>query len=111
MQAHLEIFRVNSYVLVSCDNGYLVGQIEWLAVEHSPYPKQRDIQDFGLVNLPFPRKNKFKSVGTLKRFSKDGTDYFKFQRGSESFLLLVQLFYYQQIYSLDQLSSLVIIGE
>ena len=48
--------RVNSYVLISCDNGYLVGQIEWLAVEHSPYPKQRDIQDFGLVNLPFPRK-------------------------------------------------------
>lgn len=28
--------RVNSYVLISCDNGYLVGQIEWLAVEHSP---------------------------------------------------------------------------
>lgn len=78
--------RVKSYVLVSCDNGYLVGQIEWLAVEHSPYPKQRDIQDFGLVNLPFPRKKiSLNPVGTLKRFSKDGTDYFKFQRGSESF--------------------------
>ncbi|EGH0547129.1 ATP-binding protein, partial [Escherichia coli] len=78
--------RVNSYVLVSCDNGYLVGQIEWLAVEHSPYPKQRDIQDFGLVNLPFPRKKiSLNPVGNLKRFSKDGTDYFIFQRGSESF--------------------------
>ncbi|MBA2042380.1 ATPase, partial [Escherichia coli] len=73
-------------VLVSCDNGYLVGQIEWLAVEHSPYPKQRDIQDFCLVNLPFTRKKiSLNPVGTLKRFSKDGTDYFKFQRGSESF--------------------------
>jgi hypothetical protein len=78
--------RVNSYVLVSCDNGYLVGQIEWLAVERSPYPKQRDIQDFGLVNLPFPQKKiSLNPVGTLKRISKQGIDSFKFQRGSESF--------------------------
>ncbi|HHH2117066.1 TPA: ATP-binding protein [Yersinia enterocolitica] len=78
--------RVNSYVLVSCDNGYLVGQIEWLAIEHSPYPKQRDIQEFGLVNLPFPRKKiSLNPVGTLKRLSKNGIDYFRFQRGSESF--------------------------
>ena len=78
--------RVNSYVLVSCDNGYLVGQIEWLAVERSPYPKQRDIQDFGLVNLPFPQKKiSLNPVGTLKRVSKQGIDSFKFQRGLESF--------------------------
>ncbi len=78
--------RVNSYVLVSCDNGYLVGQIEWLAVERSPYPKQKDIQDFGLVSLPFPQKKiSLNPVGTLKRVSKNGIDSFKFQRGSESF--------------------------
>ncbi len=78
--------RVNSYVLVSCDNGYLVGQIEWLAVERSPYPKQRDIQDFGLVNLPFPQKKiSLNPVGTLKRVSRKGVDSFRFQRGSESF--------------------------
>ncbi|WP_377111906.1 ATP-binding protein [Pseudoalteromonas sp. M58] len=78
--------RVNSYVLVSCDSGYLVGQIEWLSVEHSPFPKQRDVQDFGLVNLPFPQKKiSLNPVGTLKRVSKAGQDSFKFQRGSESF--------------------------
>jgi uncharacterized protein len=78
--------RVNSYVLVVCDNGFLVGQIEWLAVERSPYPKQRDIQDFGLVNLPFPQKKiSLNPVGILKRFSKNGLDFFRFQRGSESF--------------------------
>ncbi|HHF3246127.1 TPA: ATP-binding protein [Vibrio alginolyticus] len=78
--------RVNSYVLVSCDNGYLVGQIEWLAVERSPYPKQRDIHDFGLVNLPFPQKKiSLNPVGTLKRVSTRGVDSFKFRRGSESF--------------------------
>ncbi|WP_313374134.1 helicase HerA domain-containing protein [Pantoea sp. CTOTU50773] len=78
--------RVNSYVLIFCDNGYLVAQIEWLAVEISSYPKQRDIQDFGLVNLPFPQKKiSLNPVGTLKRVSKKGVDSFKFQRGSESF--------------------------
>ena len=78
--------RVNSYVLVSCDTGYLVGQIEWLAVEQSPYPKQRDIQDFGLVNLPFPQKKiSLNPVGTLKRVSKNRTDSFRFYRGAESF--------------------------
>ncbi|MCF7504767.1 MULTISPECIES: DUF87 domain-containing protein [Vibrio] len=78
--------RVNSYVLVSCDNGYLVGQIEWLAVERSPYPKQTDIHDFGLVNLPFPQKKiSLNPVGTLKRVSTRGVDSFKFRRGSESF--------------------------
>ena len=78
--------RVNSYVLVSCDSGYLVGQIEWLAVERSPYPKQSDVQDFGLVSLPFPQKKiSLNPVGTLKRVSQKDFDSFKFQRGSESF--------------------------
>lgn len=78
--------RVNSYVLVSCDNGYLVGQVEWLAVERSPYPKHNDIQDIGLVNLPFPQKKiSLNPIGTLKRVSKRGVDSFRFQRGSESF--------------------------
>lgn len=78
--------RVNSYVLVSCDSGYLVGQIEWLAVEQSSYPKQRDIQDFGLVNLPFPQKKiSLNPIGTLKRVSKSGVDSFKFTRGAETF--------------------------
>ncbi|HEB5101785.1 TPA: DUF87 domain-containing protein, partial [Klebsiella pneumoniae] len=35
---------------------------------------------------PFPRKKiSLNPVGMLKRLSKDGTDYFRFQRGSESF--------------------------
>lgn len=44
-----------------------------------------DIQYFDLVNQPFPRKNKFKSGKNINRFAKNGTDYFRFQHGSESF--------------------------
>lgn len=78
--------RVNSYVLVICDNGYLVGQVEWLAVEHSPFPKRKGLQDFGLIDLPFPlRKLSLNPVGTLKRVSKQGRDSYKFQRGADSF--------------------------
>ncbi|WDA22957.1 DUF87 domain-containing protein [Aeromonas hydrophila] len=78
--------RVNSYILVSCDNGFLVGQIEWLAVEQSTYPKSRDIQDYGLISLPFPqRKLSVNPIGTLKRISKNGSDIFSFSRGAEIF--------------------------
>ena len=32
--------RVNGYVLVPVDDGHLVGQIEWLTVERSSFPKR-----------------------------------------------------------------------
>ena len=35
--------RVNSYVLVPSDIGYIVGQIEWLTIERTDYPKRRGI--------------------------------------------------------------------
>lgn len=44
--------RVNSYVLIPVDDGLLVGQIEWLTVERSAFPKRRGMQDFGLIDLP-----------------------------------------------------------
>ncbi|MGI4829960.1 MAG: hypothetical protein ACRYFU_17450 [Janthinobacterium lividum] len=44
--------RVNSYVLVPVDDAYVVGQIEWITVERSAFPKRRGMQDFGLLDLP-----------------------------------------------------------
>ena len=41
--------RINGYVLFSCENGYLVGQINWITIERSQYPKRRGIQDFGII--------------------------------------------------------------
>ena len=81
--------RINGYVLIPNEEGYLVGQIEWLAIEKSPYPKRRGTQkDFELVDLPYPlRKMSLNPVGILKRqFNEEqGQEIFKFNRGVNSF--------------------------
>ena len=59
--------RINSYMLVSTEFGHIVAQVEWLAVEKSPFPKRKGFQDFGLVDLPFPlRKMRVNPLGILK---------------------------------------------
>lgn len=76
--------RINSYVLINSDDGFLVGQVEWIAVEHSPYPKRRGLQDFGLIDLPFPiKKLSVNPVGTLRVDRKN--EGFKFTRGTDAF--------------------------
>ena len=58
--------RINSYVLIPGDQGYLVGQVEWITIERSQYPKRKGMQDFGLVDLPYPlRKMRLNPLGTL----------------------------------------------
>src|SRR5689334_10629894 len=62
--------RVNSYVLIPVEDGYLVGQIEWLTIKRSAFPKRRGMQDFGLVDLPYPlRKMSLNPMGTLRKAS------------------------------------------
>ncbi|EPN7764748.1 ATP-binding protein [Vibrio cholerae] len=76
--------RINSYVLINSDDGFLVGQVEWIAVENSPYPKRRGLQDFGLIDLPFPlKKLSINPVGTLRVDRKN--EGFKFTRGTDAF--------------------------
>lgn len=76
--------RINSYILVDSDDGYLVGQVEWIAIERSPYPKRTGFQDFGLIDLPFPlKKLSVNPVGTLRK-SRNSEDY-KFSRGTDAF--------------------------
>lgn len=60
--------RINSYLLIPSDNGFIVGQVEWITIENSPYPKRQGMQDFGLIDLPFPlRKLCLNPIGTLVR--------------------------------------------
>ena len=60
--------RVNGYLLVPVDDGLLVGQVEFLTIERSAFPKRRGMQDFGLVDLPYPlRKLSLNPVGTLRK--------------------------------------------
>lgn len=76
--------RVNGYVLIPVDDDYLVGQIEWLTVEHSAFPKRRGMKDFGLIDLPYPlRKMSLNSLGNLRKKS-GSTDEYEFRRGARS---------------------------
>ena len=74
--------RINSYVLITTEAGHIVAQVEWIAVERSPFPKRKGFADYGLVDLPFPlRKMRVNPLGLLK---KNGNE-FQFQRGVQTF--------------------------
>ncbi len=79
--------RVNSYVLIPVDDGFLVGQIEWLTVERSPFPKRKGMQDFGLIDLPYPmRKMSLNPLGTLRKttYKLGEEEEYNFQRGADA---------------------------
>ena len=76
--------RVNNYVLIAVDDGFLVGQIEWLTVEQSAFPKRRGMQDFGLIDLPYPmRRLSLNPIGTLCKSPRDAEKYV-FRRGADA---------------------------
>ena len=75
--------RVNSYLLVQADDAFLVGQVEWIVVDRSPFPKRRGMQDFGLVDLPFPvRRLRLNPLGTLRVAGSEGR--YAFRRGADT---------------------------
>ena len=81
--------RINNYLLVPNDVGFTVGQVSWIKVVNSPYPKRKGLKDFGLIDLPFPlRTLSLSPIGTLlKELDADGQtgQKFIFKRGVESF--------------------------
>ncbi len=75
--------RVNGYLLIPVDDAFLVGQVEWMSVERSPFPKRRGMQDFGLVDLPYPlRRLRLNPLGTLRRGASDAE--YAFRRGADA---------------------------
>lgn len=78
--------RVNSYLIVPVDDGLLVGQVEYLVVDHSPFPKRRGLQDFGVVDLPYPlRRLRLNPVGTLTlRVRQAEEQQYAFRRGADA---------------------------
>ncbi|NYT63365.1 ATP-binding protein [Alcaligenaceae bacterium] len=80
--------RINGYVLVPSDEGYLVAQVEWITIERSQYPKRKGMQDFGLLDLPYPlRKMSLNPLGCLHYADKhaNGEDRYIFRRGVEGY--------------------------
>lgn len=80
--------RINGYVLIPSDEGHLVAQVEWITIERSQYPKRKGMQDFGLVDLPYPlRKMSLNPLGVLayEGRTEKGEDGYRFRRGVESY--------------------------
>jgi hypothetical protein len=79
--------RVNGYVLIPSDGGHLVGQVEFITVERSPYPKRKGMQDFGLIDLPYPlRKLSLNPLGVLRSEADDaGAIRLRFRRGVDGY--------------------------
>ena len=79
--------RINGYVLVPGDTGYLVAQVEWITIERSQYPKRKGMQDFGLVDLPYPlRKMSLNPLGALVYEGQNaGKERYSFRRGVEAY--------------------------
>ncbi|EAR22898.1 ATP-binding protein [Nitrococcus mobilis] len=79
--------RINGYALVPSDQGHLVAQVEWITVERSQYPKRKGMQDFGLVDLPYPlRKMSLNPLGCLIYEGLDGDkERYEFRRGVEAY--------------------------
>jgi hypothetical protein len=80
--------RINGYVLIPSDEGHLVAQVEWITIERSQYPKRKGMQDFGLVDLPYPlRKMSLNPLGVLACEGKNekGEETYRFRRGVESY--------------------------
>lgn len=80
--------RINGYVLIPSDEGHLVAQVEWITIERSQYPKRKGMQDFGLVDLPYPlRKMSLNPLGCLFYDGSEasGKEKYRFRRGVESY--------------------------
>lgn len=79
--------RINGYVLVPSEVGYLVAQVEWITIERSQYPKRKGMQDFGLVDLPYPlRKMSLNPLGGLSYEGESaGKEIYTFRRGVEAY--------------------------
>ncbi|GHT97211.1 hypothetical protein FACS1894142_1260 [Spirochaetia bacterium] len=78
--------RINSYVLLPSDSGFLVAQIEWITIERSQYPKRKGMQDFGVIDLPFPlRKMSLAPLGVLREEKQGKDSTYSFSRGVEMF--------------------------
>ena len=44
--------RINSYVLVPGQGGAVVGQVTWIGIERSEWPKRKGLKDFGPPGHP-----------------------------------------------------------
>ncbi|WP_342661760.1 hypothetical protein Rruber_05590 (plasmid) [Rhodococcus ruber] len=68
--------RINAWVLVPSEVGYLVGVITWIGIDNAPLPREATRIDPGLLDVPFPRRRMVVTpLGTLRwRADKDASE-------------------------------------
>ena len=75
--------RVNDYLLIPIDESFLVGQVEWITINRSPFPDRRGMQNSDLVDLPYPRRKlRLNPLGTLRTRTTNGR--YSFHRGANA---------------------------
>jgi hypothetical protein len=78
--------RIGSYAILPSESGFLVAQIEWITIERSQYPKRKGMQDFGVIDLPFPlRSVKLTPLGILNEQKSGQKSTYSFSRGVDVF--------------------------
>lgn len=77
--------RINDYLLIPSEKGFIVAQIVWITIERSQYPTRKGLRDFGVIDLPFPlRKISLVPLGMLREITEDSYETkYTFTRGVE----------------------------
>lgn len=84
---HVQRFpRINGWVLVANEVGYLVGTVTWLGIEPDSLSTASQRGDRALLDLPFPRRRlKLTPLGTLLWRNRQGTGTPELVRGIVSY--------------------------
>ena len=84
---HVQRFpRINGWVLVANEVGYLVGTVTWLGIEPDSLSTSSQRGDRALLDLPFPRRRlKLSPLGTLLWRNHQGTGTTELVRGIVSY--------------------------
>lgn len=79
--------RINGYLIIPNEVGATVGWIASVRVVRAPFPKRTGVQDFGLIDLPFPsRMVTLTPLGTLVRRAEiEAESPFEVRRGIDVF--------------------------
>ncbi|WP_231558273.1 ATP-binding protein, partial [Modestobacter caceresii] len=85
--AHLQRFpRINGWLLIPSEAGFLIGTVTWVGIERSPYANFTAKSDKALVDLPFPvRRLRLAPLGTLRWLDHDGMTEPELIRGIPSY--------------------------
>jgi uncharacterized protein len=84
---HVQRFpRINGWVLLPSEVGYLVGTVTWIGIDRSGLSPQAGRRDESLVDLPYPvRRMKVTPLGTLRWRARGGAGEAELLRGILSY--------------------------